>query len=201
MDCRTTREAMLRAAPAELDDPGDSPLARHLADCERCRHDAATLRVALTDLTRRLHVDPRDAAVERALRAALNPMDTARDPVDATPDPVEAARHPLHGALNPVHASPDPPLATSIGRRPRLRRRRLATLGGAGLIAASAATLLLFQSGDPTPDPLRPPPAPIAQPAPDQPAVNAPADRDVAIFRTIDPRITVVWYLPREETR
>jgi hypothetical protein len=43
MSCRDIRQAMLEADPAELTQAQNSPLARHLLDCSRCREAASAI--------------------------------------------------------------------------------------------------------------------------------------------------------------
>lgn len=57
MNCRSARETILEADPAELEAPGDTGLGRHLAACSDCRAAAAavlagtaTLRAALDEM-------------------------------------------------------------------------------------------------------------------------------------------------------
>lgn len=80
----------------------------------------------------------------------------------------------------------------------RSRTRRRLILAAAPLAAAAVVVLLLQQqSGSNDLLPLEPVAAQVAIAA-DMPVVNVTTPHDVAIMKTADPNITVVWYLKRE---
>ncbi|HEX7051979.1 MAG TPA: hypothetical protein VF188_17355 [Longimicrobiales bacterium] len=67
-------------------------------------------------------------------------------------------------------------------------RRRLRAAAAVPLAAAAVVAILVFRR-EPPPRPL-----PVAEPsAGTVPAVRVPAGRDAAIFRTANPKITIVW--------
>jgi hypothetical protein len=82
---------------------------------------------------------------------------------------------------------------------PVMHRSRRRLIGMAAPLAAAAALVLFLVQRRPDSDLplLEPPPEQVAM-ATDVPVVNVTADDDVAIMRTSNPNITVVWYLKRE---
>ena len=115
---------------------------------------------------------------------------------------LEAQRR-LADALTEVTASS--PMQPARARAPassvspsRSRTRRRLVLATAPLAAAAVLILILVQQRNRTELlPLQPVNAPIAA-AGDVPVVNVTTAHDVAIMKTADPNITVVWYLKRE---
>ena len=121
---------------------------------------------------------------------------------------VLAAQKQMADALSGITASAaSPPAAVSTRQRAlrpwsasvaRGRSRRRLIMGAAPLAAAAVIALLLVQQRDSDElVRLEPVGAPVAVAA-EAPVVNVTTAHDVAIMKTADPNITVVWYLKRE---
>lgn len=170
MNCGEARRALLDAEPDELRGARGGPLALHLQHCDACRTDAASI-LTQTD-TLRTALDSFVTAHTGELQSARAAQTAVR--TDAAHDDVAPDRH---------------------DRRLRTRRIGRRVLPPLALAAALAALLLVDGR------PLRPPfaDAPLVelyvpQPGvPDAPVVNAADARGVAVMRTTNPKITVVW--------
>ena|SRR5690606_37124369 len=173
MTCAEARLAMLDAAPAALDPAFDSALASHLGECDTCRADAAAILA-------------RTAALRSALSATV-----AAHTGDAAA--TRAAQRALDGDRVAGEAG--------VRRGPRgssgqARARRITRVAMPLLAAAAVAALLLVGGEDIRSRLDGRVTATFHVPEPEVPAapvVNAGAGRGVAVMRTADPRITVVW--------
>ena len=135
-----------------------------------------------------LHV--RDCA--RCAADAERVLDAQRRLADALADLTAAARP----VPPPVRARPRGWRAAASASRDRNRHRLV--LGAAPLAAAAMLVLILLQQrGHDELLPLEPVPHQVAV-ASEVPVVNVTTAHDVAIMKTADPNITVVWYLKRE---
>lgn len=150
-----------------------------------------------------LEADPSELGGAGESPLALHLRDCARCAADA--ERVLTAQKHMADALADITAGAAPPPAlvrtrlrawsasVSRGRtRPRL------IMGAAPLAAAAVIALLLVQQRD-SDGLLRlePVTAPVAV-TDEVPVVNVTTAHDVAIMKTADPNITVVWYLKRE---
>lgn len=100
------------------------------------------------------------------------------------------------GAAPPAPGRTEPRAWSASGSRARTRRRLI--LGAVPLAAAAVLMLLLVQQRDRDELPLLEPVTEQIAVAGDVPVVNVSTAHDVAIMKTSDPNITVVWYLKRE---
>lgn len=178
MKCHEARLALLDAEPYELRGADDGELATHLRGCAVCAADAAAI-LARTDTLR--------AAVDEAVAAGV--ADAAGVAVAAG-----VARH-RSPAEDDVagHARGVSPLRRHGSARTLTRARVLVPLATAAGIAA-----LVLIGSDELPMPFGPRPDDIGfhvphVDVPDAPVVNASGTRGVAVMRTTNPDITVVW--------
>lgn len=171
MTCAEARLAMVDAEPAALDPAYDSALARHLGECAACRADAAAILARTTELRSAL-----------AATVAAHTGDAAA---------TRAAQRALY-ADRVVSEAGDLPRRLSG----RARARRITRVAMPLLAAAAVAALLLVGGEDVRSRLDGRVTATFHVPEPEVPAapvVNAGAGRGVAVMRTADPRITVVW--------
>ena len=150
-----------------------------------------------------LEADPSELRGVGESPLALHLRHCARCAADA--ERVLAAQQRMAAALAGLTASAAPPPApgrteprawSAPGSRARTRRRLI--LGAAPLTAAAVLMLLLVQQRDRDELPLLEPVSEQIAVAGDVPVVNVSTAHDVAIMKTSDPNITVVWYLKRE---
>jgi len=187
-------ERLLEAEPDELAGRGGGRVAEHVRSCARCRAVAERLLDAQAALAAELTAPPQvgvDEAIEKALRVAA----------DQPPSPGKAGVGGGGPALPPFHpggrptAAPPPGWGNS-GRTSGggVRRGRRALRALVPLAAAAALALLLVRHDVPPPASPGAAREPRLAPVPAAlPAVIAPEGRNAALFRTSDPRITVVW--------
>lgn len=187
MTCEEARLALLEAEPADMRARGDGALAIHLRGCDACAARAAVI-LAGTGTLRTVLATAVDAAV--AAHAAQ--ADAVR------------AEHASHEETAAMHASV---AGDGVARHVRVRASRSRRIGGRVLapvaLAAMLAGVLLigdrlrvpFGAGSLT-TPFSSPLVRLYVPAPrvpDAPVVNAAPGSDVAVMRTTNPDITVVW--------
>lgn len=125
------------------------------------------------------------AAAARILdaNAALDAVLSARRPLDAA-DVIERARAAPTARAAPSAADTAPRVRRRVGLRGTLPRRWIGLAA-----AASVAALMLWTQRTPQPN------GTTWQPtAESQPLVEPPSDRNVAVFETRDPDITVIWF-------
>jgi hypothetical protein len=205
MRCQEAAELMLEAVPAELAGEGDSPLAAHLRGCGRCAGVGARLlegarvlgEVLASDRRARLHVggDELDgveaefAVVRAGARRGMRGVEEALAEFEVR------LRGP--GGHAGRVASGDPagtePVVDDGGvRRPDPRWRRAAAVAMPLAAAASFALLLAPWRGGTSEEPL---PLPVLKLAERTPVADVvvPAGHDAVLFRTSNPKITVVW--------
>jgi len=176
--CEEALELMLEADLEELAGRGGSALAAHAQSCARCAATAERL-----------------LAGERLLAAALDEI-RPRAPVDEAIAGLMAPQGRLTDLRKAAASHEAIPGAGGAGARaPRLdRSRRLWRRGvAAALPLATAAALALLLIRD---DPAPPEPLPIARVRERTagPVVTVPAGSNAAIFKTSNPKITVVWF-------
>lgn len=165
----TVLERMMEAEPSELRGEGGDDLAAHLRSCPRCRAVAETfLREAET------------------LDRALTGLGQRRAEAVPVPEPIP---------IRPGNRWAGERARGSDARR-RTRWRWAAPLAAAAALAAA----LVLRSGGPVRGPAPRPPAGTGIPAtaasisrPGTPLVQAPSARNVMIFKTDDPNITIIW--------
>jgi len=169
MTCHDAMEAMLTAEPAELRGEGASPVAFHIRDCGRCRALARTILSEQAALDAAMASAGPPRAAEAIARAVL---DTAR------------AQHIAPGQDADVESIPrkrDPGAA-------RLRNWKVAV---PTLLAAVLAALLLLPRDDRD---WQVPGGEGATVRAERVAVSPPPDKSVAVFRTRNPNIKVIWF-------
>ena len=153
-----------------------------------------------------LEADPAELSGAGDSLLALHLRDCARCAADA--ERVLAAQKDMADALADITASAAPPPAAVSTRQRGLRawstsisrgRARPRLIMGAAPLAAAAVLALLFVRQRDSNELLRLEPdiEPVAV-ADGVPVVNVTTAHDVAIMKTADPNITVVWYLKRE---
>jgi hypothetical protein len=199
MTCDHALELLLEADLGELDGAGESPLARHVRDCAKCRAVAAQLAMDTRALAvaRGEHPAARPTGARRAFR--LYPVAFAGAlaaalalvvlEVDHTAVDSPATSHPSSSLVvaNPAArvAPPAPPPASRRIEAPLASRRIEAPAAArrfAEAVAATPVRLVASQSvavrvsGDP-----------------DAVTVRAPEGTRVAVLKTGNAAITVVW--------
>lgn len=207
-DCVVHRERLLESSPLELrralgyartaDSPedvgarlGSSRFPTHLASCPACRAAARRVLEGLDALDAALDersrsVDP-VSILERARGAAAEAAGTAETGVERLRAGGNEAGS-GHGGDGRTEALGSERVEGVIGQRGRSAWARPERLAAA--LVAVAAVALVF---------LRPAPAPPTDPPPAVstrsigPDVEAPAGRNVAVLRTDNPDITVLW--------
>ncbi len=191
MTCESMLERMLDAEPAELRGEGDTPLAAHLRTCTRCRAvaariagDTAALLAAVREdshAARRASVGRPRIAHGRAIAAgtlaaaALLAMAVWM----SAPEPGSAGRPP--SAPAPAPAPGEGPVAAVAVRTP-----------------VAVAAPVLPAERFPAPPPIQPERlgaagSTVRRGAPPPLAVHPPPGVRVAVLRTANPTITVVW--------
>lgn len=170
MRCQEAGELLLEAEPAELGGLGDSPLAEHLRGCVRC----AAVGVGLLEGERVLG----EVLAGGWGAGAMGGREAMRG--------VEAA-------LAEFESRVGEGVADDVGGRLLHRRwRRVAAVGVPLAAAASLALMLAPWRGGTGGEAL---PLPVMKLAERTPAADVvvPAGRDAVLFRTSNPKITVVW--------
>ncbi|MGH7445227.1 MAG: hypothetical protein ACREKM_10135, partial [Longimicrobiales bacterium] len=175
MNCREARRALLDAEPDELRGLHESPLALHVQRCDACRAHATTI---LTQM------DVLRSALDSFVTAHTGEMQSARA-AQAT-----LRAHGAHGKVGRDDSAADI-------HDLRLRTRRIGRRVLASLAVAAALAALLLADGWSLRSPFDDAPLVelyVAQPGvPDAPIVNAVGASGVAVMRTSNPMITVVW--------
>lgn len=174
-------EAMLTAEPAELRGDAATRLSFHIRDCDRCRAVARTILAEQAEL---------DAEIRTT--APLRSPDELADLVLA---------HAAERDIQPGEAAADVVPMPSQRGGGSLRPTGWKVAVPALLAAVLAAVLLLPR---PHGEWRRPEGGNVvAMAAARRGAIEAPADRSVAVFQTRDPNIKVVWFYETEtgETR
>lgn len=195
MSCREMIERLLETEPDELAGRGEGGVAEHVRSCARCRAVAERLLDAQAALAAELTAPPRvgvDEAIERALLgAAGHPPAPGKAGVGGG----GPSAPPFRPGVRPATAPP-PGWGSSGGTAGGgVRRGRRALRSLVPLAAAAAVALLLVRHDVPRPAFEDAAGSRSVAPAPPAalPAVIAPEGRNAALFRTSDPRITVVW--------
>ncbi len=176
--CTFGRDALLRADPVELAGTLETELGRHIAGCARCREAAERLLASNRLLDDFLDLAPALDVDALLARAALGPVDgsgaggfgdpTLQDPTMTEDAPGDAAQK-------------------TDRHRLRTRWHRWTVVAA----AASVAALLVARSSE------RPLPGAASLPVVERyPTFELPAGRDVAVFQTDNPDITVLWFFP-----
>jgi anti-sigma factor RsiW len=151
-----------------------------------------------------LEADPAELGGAGESLLARHLRGCARCAADA--ERVLAVQRRMADALADLTASATPPASPARQRGLRAwsasvsrgRTRRRLIMGATPLAAAAVLVLLLVQQRDRAELlPLEPATDQVAV-AGDVPVVNVTTAHDVAIMKTADPNITVVWYLKRE---
>lgn len=167
MTCEEARRILLDAELEALEGTSDDRLGQHLRDCAACRGSARAILA---------HADELRDAIDLSVGAHASAAAAAR-----------AARRALDERIGE-----SPPLAA---RRARARRVAIRTVPP--LLAAAALAALLFGVVPGVRSPLADTPVPgfyVPEPrVPDRPVVNVTTRGGVAVMRTTDPLITVVW--------
>jgi len=188
-------ERLLEAEPDELAGRGEGGVAEHVRSCARCRAVAERLLDAEAALAAELAAPPRvgvDEAIEKALRVAAG---QAAAPGKAGVGGGGPSTLPAHPGGRPASAPP-PGWGNSGGTSGGgVGRGRRALRSLVPLAAAAVVALLLVRHDVPRPAFEDAAGSRSVAPAPPAalPAVIAPEGRNAALFRTSDPRITVVW--------
>lgn len=195
MRCQEAAELILEAEPAELAGEGDSPLADHLRVCGRCARVGTRLleggRV-LGDVVGDVvgHREARSAGAGRGMRGveeALAEFEARLGAAGLEGPGVNEDREGAGGA-----AGAEPVVGDGGVRRLHPGWRRVAAVAAPLAAAASLALLLAPWRGGSGEEPL---PLPVMKLAERTPAADVvvPAGRDAVLFRTSNPKITVVW--------
>ncbi len=169
MTCAEARQAILVAELRELLAQGDSTLAVHIRGCQRCRKAAEAVvaeeEILSAGLTSLVAVPDADRVLELAL------------------DSLPASAHGRASGLGPTHrrAGPAPLRWLSPLRR--------SSAWIALPVVAAAGLAWLFLAGPP------PLPGPSYVPSAQAPgmAAEVPPGQNVAVLKTPDPTITVLW--------
>lgn len=175
MNCDEARRHLLDAEPKALRGQGESPLALHVQSCAPCRAHAATI-LARTDELR--------ASLDALVALGIGDEQVARA---------------LHAAQTVPRVKASPSRTRSIGRRigPHvlvplaLAAALAALLPGGGELLRGLLPLPLADRRSDASDAVG---LYVPQPeVPESPIVNAVGARGVAVMRTANPQITVVW--------
>jgi hypothetical protein len=184
--CAAVRDRLLDADPGALRGEGDDPVALHLRECAACRATAKRLLAATATLDASLTRLSSDASSGATRIPEVHDAD--RTSTAWFSPPPELGQGP--GERAPRRASPAPP-STHCRRWPD---RRWAALP---LTALAAAVIVLVgrPADDPTADAdadaLRSRAERLLSPS----SPGAEAEDGVAVIRTADPDVTLVWLL------
>jgi hypothetical protein len=187
MRCQEAAELLLEVEPAELAGEGDSRLAEHLRGCGRCAAVGARLLAGERVL---------GEALAGGGAWALGSAGTLAEVVAGARGERPGGRREIRGveeALSEFEARAAEPVIDDGGVRWLNPRSRLVAAVAVPLAAAASLVLILVPWwGGIRPEPLPLPVMRLAERTPPA-GVVVPAGRDAVLFRTSNPKITVVW--------